>query len=730
MRIFKRLAPLALAGIFLQSSLLAQVSKQDKKEQERLNEVYGQNDPDFNITKAPDKWKNESAVILCQEHTYTFDKGYSALGGGPHVDDVELIRKRILLQDKAAVDEFSEFYFTSGAMNNMGIHIIKPGGKVVNVDVRTAVEVSSDTKIPSIFQSSYSLRSSYRKLAISGLEPGDILDYFYKATDIEYLKYYYEPMVHYSPILLSLNNVYPTVKQKILFEVERGFYINERSTNGAPQLKEQVLEKRNVKQFSLVDTDREKIYDERWSYEYRSTPTIKFQVLYPKTLRHPSYFVGETGVPKTSVSAEEVKNVVNFRLKQPYGEYYADLILKHLNKYYKKEKDPQVLINKAFYYFRFLFEEGTKDKTDINTSVMSDDHFTMAMARVLKAKKIDYKIMVAVAKSIGTLDDMILKDELYWFLKVEGNKPQYIYPFHSYSNLLDKETQYEGVDAYEIGPNVSAEKATISRVKVPASTITQNTHNETITATISEDMDTVTITRDYKLKGHCKTSYYSFIEYQSEYENQEKEMYHLNTASSSSKGWKGQQQQTDRAANIIADEKTKQRLEILADAVTKDFDLEMYEDFNLVQDGRQFDKQELIFNEEFKVKSLLKRAGNNYLMDVGKLIGSQIAIKEDEMTTRRYDIYISYPLAISYDIKVIIPEGYTIDGLAKLNVKVDNEAGSFIASATMEGTVLKIAVKKEYKESFEKKENWKKMTDFLDACYNFTQAKVVLKKKK
>lgn len=727
--IFRNIFLLAIVLLLqLTSYAQAPVTKQDKQEMSRLNEIFGEDDPDFAITAVPDKWKNESAVILCQKHTYVFDRT------GAHVTDKEVIRRRIKLQDKAAVDEFSEFYFIS--TKDIGVQIVKANGKLINVDVRNAVEVSADVTVPTIFRSNYSFKLTYRKLAISDLEPGDIIDYFHKVEDFRYVKLEPGLIIDFYPIIMSLNSVYPIVKQKLLFEAEKGFYISERSTNGAPQLKEVMLEKRGVKQFSLVDADRDKLDDEKWFYTYRSTPTIKFEVIYPRYHldKEDGFFSYVPGVLKTSVTPQEVMDVVNAKVKQITAHDYnvtfnESSIMDYLNKNYKKETDPQKIVQAIYYYYRYYFYSNSSNATVSSTGVLlnavDDELFTRVLARILQKKKIDFKVMAAVPKTLGTLDDLIFRSELFWFIKVEGNKPMYIYPVHKYANITDKNYLYEGVDAYEVTVNPSSKKQAVRRVTAPASTFDQNSHAETIDVTIDDDMELLTLAKSYKLNGHSKTNYYGYIFLETESSNSDQQALNIPSRKMSKK-----EQETYKSEyNTKFEKEKKARLDILKEVASEDFEVESYDDFKLVQDGRAYDKQELIFNEKFKVKDLIKKAGGNYLLDVGKLIGGQIVIKEDEMK-RKYDIYMSYPHTINYTITIAIPTGYAVSGLDKLKAKVDNETGTFICAASVEGNTLKINIQKTYKESYEKKEKWKLMVDFLDACYDFTQAKVVLKKKK
>ena len=123
----------------------------------------------------------------------------------------------------------------------------------------------------------------------------------------------------------------------------------------------------------------------------------------------------------------------------------------------------------------------------------------------------------------------------------------------------------------------------------------------------------------------------------------------------------------------------------------------------------------------------MKKAGRNYILEAGKLIGGQIELDEDDRD-RKLDIFMPYARSFKYEITVELPEGFTVQGLDKLNTDVENATGGFKSSATVEDGVLKINSFKYYKNNFEKVENWEKMQQFLDAAHNFTQQKLLLKK--
>jgi hypothetical protein len=95
---------------------------------------------------------------------------------------------------------------------------------------------------------------------------------------------------------------------------------------------------------------------------------------------------------------------------------------------------------------------------------------------------------------------------------------------------------------------------------------------------------------------------------------------------------------------------------------------------------------------------------------------------------REFDVDIRFPRNILWDINFVVPSGYTIEGVEELNTKVDNETGSFVTNAKVENNKLILEIRKIYKQRMVKKEDWSKMLQFVDAAYDFSQKKVVLKK--
>jgi len=105
-----------------------------------------------------------------------------------------------------------------------------------------------------------------------------------------------------------------------------------------------------------------------------------------------------------------------------------------------------------------------------------------------------------------------------------------------------------------------------------------------------------------------------------------------------------------------------------------------------------------------------------------------LQIKPDQRT-RKYNIQMPFARVFVYNIAFAIPDGYTVEGLEKLNVSIERKSGGFSATATISGNQLVIATKKYYNHYWESADQWPDMLAFLDAAWDFSQQKILLKKK-
>ena len=717
---------------------------------------------EFNVTTVPENWKNESAVIIGQRSEYLFTRVGSGRNTTTLVKISEYIHKRIKLQDKNALEKFSTFFYvTMGKDGNAAYKIIKASGKEEIIDMATAIEEEND--IPSIYRPIYyklSIRSM--KIAIPNLEVGDIIDYTVRSTFNWDMK---TDGVQFTPFIFSLANNYPTLYQQYRFTMANGMKVKYRNYNGAPVLKfdnkaSVYGDKESYLSYYFMDKNREKSNDERWNFEFRNTPTVKFRVVLLADNDPESKGLGEATVDRAGLDPQNV-----YRYYAGVAMYVTPTVnslVGYTTEYINQKKSEGSLktndeiIREAYYCLRKVFLEmyykgpvhselakymtgkklykkvkAQEQKAEQRKEEREDEirinsvTFATALRMALVAQQIQAELQVYVPRKLGAWRDAIFMEELDFALRVKiKNKYYYLEAFNNFDAFGTPYAYLEGTEGYSIGYD---EVDRYFRTTVPASKHTDNIDKQDYAIRFNPSMDMVEVERTSSYLGNDKSSKigpanldrsylaYDFAKYFAEPKGKKKD----NTVAADGIKY----EDADR------DEHIRERKELFEKMLKENFDPEKYDAFELIKDGRFGDTATLEFKEKFTLKKLLSKAGKNYLFEAGKLIGGQIKLEPTELTERKSDIWLSYARTIQNNISIDLPAGYTADGLQDLNMNIDNESGSFVSTAKLEGDKLLINTTKLYKKNFDKKEAWPNYVAFLEAGYKFSQAKIVLKKK-
>jgi hypothetical protein len=725
---------------------------------------------EFNVTAIPDKWKNESAVIIAQKTEYLFTRLSSGRNYSTVVRINEYIHKRIKLQDKNALEKFSTFnYVTMGKDGSVEYKIIKSSGKEEVVDMRAAVE--DDKDIAPIYKPIFfGLDIKSQKIAIPDLDIGDIIDYTLKSTINWDMKI---DGVGFKPFIFSLANNYPTLYQQYRFTMVNGMKVQYRNYNGAPNLrfdpKASVYgDKESYLSYYFLDKDREKTADVRWNYELRTTPSVKFRVILLADNDPSSKSLGEATVDRAGLNPDDVYK--RYAGAAAYVTPTVTSLVGYTTQYINKKKEEGVLktdddiIRESYYCLRKVFlemyykgpvhsdvekyltgkklykkilaqekksgpeKEEREDEVRINGVT-----FATALRLALAAQNIPAELQVYVPRSLGTWRDAIFMDELDFVVKMKSKrKYYYLEAFNNFDSFGTPYEYLEGAEGYSIGYD---EANRYYRATIPATTFNDNLQKQDYSISLNDGMDIVKAERVSSYLGHEKTAIIGSANLDRSYLSYDFAKYHLEPASDKSKKKKaGGESIVDSGENTKYDDPDKEehireRKEIFEKSLKEDLDVDKYEDFELLKDGRYGDTAMLQFKEKFTLKKLLSKAGKNYILEVGKLIGDQIKLEPSELTGRQVDIWIPHARTIENNISINIPPGYVVEGLQDLNGTVDNESGSFVSTARLENDKVLISSKKIYKKNFDKKDAWPNYVGFLEPAYKFSRSKIVFKKK-
>ena len=723
---------------------------------------------EFKVIDIPEKWKNESAVVIGQKSEYLFTRLSSGRNFSTVVRINEYIHKRIRLLDKNALEKFSAFYYvTMGKNGSAEYKIIKAGGKEEQVDMKTAIE--EETDLPAIYKPIfYKLNIKSMKIAIPDLEVGDIIDYTVRSTFDWDMK---TDGVAFTPFIFSLANNYPTMYQVYRFTMANGMKVKYRNYNGAPSLrfdaKASVFgDKESYLSYFLMDKEREKSTDERWNYELRNTPSVKFRVILFADNDPESKGLGEATVDRAGLDPQEVYR--RYAGAAVYVTPAVTSLVGYTTEYLNKKKNESVLktnddiTRECYYCLRKVFLEmyykgpvhselekymtGRKlykkviaqqkkdekekeerlDEVRINSVI-----FATSLRMALTAQGIPAELQVYVPRTLGAWRDAIFMEELDFVVKVKyKQKYRFLEAFNNFDAFGTPYNYLEGAEGYSIGYD---EANRYYRTTIPATSYNDNVQRQEYAINFNNDMDLVQAKRTSSYLGHDKLSLIGSANMDRSYLAGDFAKYYVAQSSGKSKSKKEESISipSDTSLYVDADkeEHIKERKEIFEKMLKSELDPDKYEDFELLKDGRYGDTAFLQFREKFTLKKLISKAGRNYIFEVGKLTGDQIKLEQNELTGRHVDIWISNPHTIENTMTISIPAGYTVDALQDLNMNIDNESGAFISSAKTDDDKLIISTQKIYKKNFDKKENWPNYIAFLEAAYKFSQLKVVLKKK-
>ena len=724
---------------------------------------------EFEVTAIPDKWKNESAVIIGQKTEYLFSRLVSGRKFTPVVRIREYIHKRIKLQDKNALEKFSTFYYvTMGKDGKAEYKVIKANGKQVDIDMKSAIEEEKD--IPSIYKPIYyKLGIKFLKIAIPDLEVGDIIDYNIRSTIDWDMR---TEGIGFTPFIFSLANNYPTLYQQYRFTLVDGMKVRFKAFNGAPNLKMDTKasifgDDLSYVAYYLQDKDREKTIEERWNYELRNTPSIKFRVIMLADNDPDSKSLGMAYVDRSFLDPEDMYK--RFAGAAFYKTTTGNTLVAYTTEYITKKRTEGALktdddiIRETYYCLRKVFLEmyyrgpvhselekamtgrklykkvleqekkGEAKKEEREDEIrMNNIVFATAFRMALGAQGIPAEMFVYMPRKLGAWRDALFLEELDFVMKIKTRKRNYYFEaFNNFDAFAAPYEYLEAVEGYSIG---YTELNQYYRTPGPITKFNDNLDRQEYIVSFPENMEVIKVERMSSYLGYEKNDRIGQANFDRDYLNIDFQKYFVDQQKD-----KGKKKKEDEVIEITSantkyddpdrEERKKKRTELFETDVKGEFDLDKYENFELIKDGRYGDSALLQYNERFTLKKLLSKAGRNYVFEVGKLVGGQIKLEQTELATRQSDIWLPFARTIENNITINIPSGYTVDGLQDLKFSVDNESGSFVTDSKVENDKLIITAKKLYKKNFDKKEMWPNYVAFLEAAYKFSQAKIVLRKK-
>ena len=190
---------------------------------------------------------------------------------------------------------------------------------------------------------------------------------------------------------------------------------------------------------------------------------------------------------------------------------------------------------------------------------------------------------------------------------------------------------------------------------------------------------------------------------------------------------------TNRAVlNLAPDQSIKEFEDYLTGSGIEDKIVKSYTTENKDITQLEYNKP-FIVNSVITSESLLEEAGDSYIFQVGKVIGTQSELYQE--TKRVNPILMQYPNHYDYEIVVTIPDGYDVEGLESLIIKKElldeegNQKCKFESNYTLDGNKLTIIIQEFYKTSEYDIAEYDTFRNVINAASDFNKAAILMNPK-
>ena len=248
------------------------------------NEVWSLNLPDFKNMTVPEKYRNEPAVILAAhsrlEVTRKTKLDWWGMGlTKQQITCRSIYRQMVYINSQRALEEMSQFSFLSQEKERytrneqqriLGVRIIKPDGTIQETAPQEYMETDEGSH-----PRSHNIQEKWNKLAVPGLEIGDIIDLFF-------VRYTILNNQNPEPFGFYFMDSYPLLAYSVHCEIDPKLSTFYRCLNGARDFDHSTdTEGNHILDLHTGDSGR--VIPDFWYNSARQTPMILMYIYNSKT---------------------------------------------------------------------------------------------------------------------------------------------------------------------------------------------------------------------------------------------------------------------------------------------------------------------------------------------------------------------------------------------------------------------------------------------------------------
>ncbi len=188
---------------------------------------------------------------------------------------------------------------------------------------------------------------------------------------------------------------------------------------------------------------------------------------------------------------------------------------------------------------------------------------------------------------------------------------------------------------------------------------------------------------------------------------------------------------TNRAVMNLSPESAKKEFEdYLTGSGIEDKVVETIETKNTDMNPLEYNLP-FIVNATMSSESLLEEAGDSYIFQIGKVIGTQSELYQEN--ERMNPIEMDFPNQYDYTITINIPDGYSVDGLDALKIDKSYTGPSgeklckFESNYTLNGNKLVITIQEFYRTNEYDLGRYEEFRTVINAASDFNKASILIK---
>jgi len=732
-------------GLLITASLFAQDNvPYAEKAMQIQKEVWGTAVPEFKSTTVPANLANESAVVLARsfslQRTSKPRIKFMIIAAGVATRTIKLTtyHERVKINDKTALENYSTLSYqkkldnsTSFLFNKIanvqdtyiGAKIIKPDGKEIIVNTGEEVLLKNEQK------------DQKGKLAIPGLQAGDILDYYISNSD--FTETTQGNSFKDNDNLFVLADEYPVLYYSIDFQYNKKIKVQYINANGAPKFVESNNDNDDLL-LSLKLRNLPKYQSALWTSPLRQYPYIEIGSSYGAKINTMMGYDYEKDPNATRFENNELGFQAAFKEYPGFNEVEGKL-KDYFGSHKSLKNAPVDSILKVFYdewkfnVFCNYSGKELENMNEMNYRKARSEYAAIVTSMMLTDLDIDNAVLLVASRNSNSLENVYNMDDMDAMVVINTTTPMYLCFDDIVTHFNEIPARFQGEKAVELFPkrhNSQNYSFTSDHTTLPVTTSEKNHVEENLEVSLlPANPQKLKITRMVKEQGELRHSDQKLLLPVQDIDDGYREMIKGDELAKRLK----KNDETKKMGDDFSYAFTKEKMDI-----SKNFTAEIKSQFD--QDPEQVTDTKIInaalentspvfqYSASFVLNNLVKKAGNNYIIEAGRLTGSFYKL-EDKDRKRNIDIYMPCARSFKYSISIAIPPGYSAKGMEEMTVKKVNKTGTFTSSAVVSGNNLIITVNRVYNNNFEKASDWPLVVDLIDAASNFNSQKILLEKK-